>query len=101
MKRANIVTTLFIALGLAVTAQAQWITLPLPGTPRTNDGKPNLAAPAPRAQDGHPDLSGIWISNRTFTNPSGQGLGHYMPPGSKVPMTPAAQKFYAEITAHG
>ena len=29
------------------------------GTPRTRDGKPNLAAPAPRAK-GRPDLSGVW-----------------------------------------
>ena len=62
MNLPTLVTSLFLALGLAVTAQAQWITLPLPGTPRTTDGKPNLSAPAPRASDGHPDLSGIWIS---------------------------------------
>lgn len=99
MKHA--IANLLLLLCLALTAQAQWIKLPLPGTPRTKDGKPNLAAPAPRAQDGHPDLSGIWISSRTYTNPSGQGLARYMPPGSKVPMLPGAQKFYAEITAHG
>jgi len=99
MKHA--IANLLLLLCLALTAEAQWIKLPLPGTPRTKDGKPNLAAPAPRALDGHPDLSGIWISSRTYTNPSGQGLARYMPPGSKVPMLPGAQKFYAEITAHG
>ena len=67
MKLSNLVTSLFLALGLASTAQAQWINLPLPGTPRTGDGKPNLSAPAPRASDGHPDLSGIWLSSRQFT----------------------------------
>ena len=97
----HVIANLLLLLCLAVTAQAQWISLPLPGTPRTQDGKPNLAAPAPRAQDGNPDLSGIWISNRTVPNPSGVGLARYMPPGSKVPMLPAAQKFYAELTAHG
>ena len=32
----------------------------MPNIPRTSDGKPNLAAPAPRAADGHIDLSGSW-----------------------------------------
>jgi len=101
MKLSNFVTSLFLALGLAFTAQAQWIKLPLPGTPRTRDGKPNLSAPSPRASDGHPDLSGLWISRRQYTNPKGRGLERFMPDGSKAPMLPAAEKFYAEITAHG
>src|SRR6185295_8130271 len=29
-------------------------------TPRTADGKANLTAPAPKAADGKPELSGIW-----------------------------------------
>jgi hypothetical protein len=41
-------------------AYGQWIKHPIPGTPRTADGKPNLSAPAPRAANGKPDLSGIW-----------------------------------------
>ena len=41
-------------------AQAQWLNFPTPGVPRTRDAKPNLAAPAPRALDGKPDLSGVW-----------------------------------------
>ena len=101
MKLSTLVTNVFLALGLAATAQAQWISLPLPDTPRTKDGKPNLTAPAPRAADGHPDLSGIWISVRQGSNPTGRGLERYMTPGSKVPMLPAAEKFYAEVTAHG
>lgn len=45
-----------------VTASAQWINYPVPGTPRTKDGKPNLTAPAPKSADGKPDLSGLWAS---------------------------------------
>jgi hypothetical protein len=47
-------------LAIALPAAAQWVSLPLPGTPRLADGKPNLNAPAPKTADGKPDLSGIW-----------------------------------------
>jgi hypothetical protein len=50
---------------LSAGAQAQWLNFPTPGTPRTHDGKPNLAAPAPRALDGRPDLTGVWLHERT------------------------------------
>ena len=39
---------------------AQWLGYPTSGVPRTPDGKPNLAAPAPLTADGKPDLSGMW-----------------------------------------
>jgi hypothetical protein len=39
---------------LSTAAHAQWLNYPAPGTSRTRDGKPNLAAPAPRAADGKP-----------------------------------------------
>lgn len=41
-------------------ADAQWLNHPMRNLPRTADGKPNLAAPAPRGADNHPDLSGPW-----------------------------------------
>jgi hypothetical protein len=46
-------------LAASACAQAQWLNHRNPGTPRLKDGKPNLAAPAPRS-NGKPDLSGIW-----------------------------------------
>jgi hypothetical protein len=51
-----------LAMATLPTA-AQWLNYPTPGIPRTPDGKPNLAAPAPKAADGKPDLSGIWAQN--------------------------------------
>ena len=50
---------------LSTGAHAQWLNFPTPGTPRTHDGKPNLAAPSPLALDGKPDLSGVWLHERT------------------------------------
>jgi hypothetical protein len=43
-------------------AAAQWIRLPLPGTPRTQDGRPDLFAPSPRTPEGKIDLTGIWTA---------------------------------------
>src|SRR5258708_32143400 len=50
---------------LSTAAHAQWLNYPPPGTPLTRDGKPNLTAPAPRAPDGKPDLTGVWMHEIT------------------------------------
>jgi hypothetical protein len=57
--RANI-RLVVTCLGVTVSGHAQWVNYRTPGIPRTADGKPNLAAPAPLTPDGKPDLSGIW-----------------------------------------
>ena len=54
-----------------IALDAQWITLPTPGLPRLPDGKPHLAAPAPRTADRRPDLSGLWkndAGDRLYNN---------------------------------
>lgn len=78
-------------LCLTIPAAAQWKNLPKDVVPPGADGKPNMAAPAPRTSSGKPDLSGIYQPNmRYFTNLAADvGL-------ENVPMTDAARKIHAE-----
>ncbi len=61
----------FVFALLSICAHAQWLNYPDRGTPRTHDGRPNLAAPARRASDRKPDLSGVW---QTELSPPGESL---------------------------
>lgn len=50
-----------LGFGVISTALfAQWPAFKDPHAPRLPDGRVNLDAPAPKAADGHPDLSGVW-----------------------------------------
>jgi hypothetical protein len=71
---------------------AQWFGFPTPGMPRTEDGKPNLSAPAPKAPDGHPDLSGVW-------SPDTRPL-QVIAPDASIPFQPWSKKL-TESRANG
>jgi hypothetical protein len=105
----SVMKILVIAAVMMLTisaAQAQWVAIALPNTPRTADGRPNLKAPAPHLPDGNADLSGIWYPDAVRTDPTvspeGQTLGEtpvirlHPSDGSAVPLTPEAAAAAAE-----
>jgi hypothetical protein len=73
---------------------AQW-PKHLTDGPRTEDGKLDLKAPAPKAPDGHPDLSGLWRPmRRNFGNARGNAKGKGAPaPPVRAPGEPPAANF--------
>lgn len=90
-------STVVVLLGLHLGAFAQWIKIPLPGTPRTADGKPNLQAPTPKTADGKPDLSGIWLLIPPPRAGEGEGRGglrRILPEDFKVPIQPWAKTLW-------
>ncbi len=71
-------------------AVAQWVNVPPTAVPRTQDGKPNLSAPAPRLPDGKPDLSGIWSTPTGYLRNLAKDLKE------DVPFQPWAKALYDE-----
>jgi hypothetical protein len=66
----RVVTTLLVAWAAAhAVVAAQWITIKTPDAPRLPNGKINLSASAPSTPDGHPDLSGLWMTASTTPCP--------------------------------
>jgi hypothetical protein len=75
--------------GVPLLAPAQWFDIHTPGLPRLADGKPNLAAPAPRMTDGRMDISGIWQpATRMFINITGDSKS------GELPLQPWAAALY-------
>jgi hypothetical protein len=65
-----------LVVAVPLSADAQWLEHRTPNLPRTADGKPNLAAPAPRGADGRPDFSGHWM---------GRGVTFQVPDNALTP----------------
>ena len=96
MTRVRIGLGVMLLFASVSSDAAQWIHHPDPKTPRTADGKPNLAAPVVRTADGKPDLSGVWmrVPPRKRDNPSNNNLLDYMPDGATISMRPEAAALY-------
>jgi len=92
----GVILALALICGAGGTAAAQWLSVPIPGTPRTADGKPNLTAPTPRTAAGTPDLTGQWgVETYRYV----QSL---LPDGVEAPMLPwAAELFKHRVDTMG
>jgi len=80
--------TLAVLPMVAIRISAQWPDYPAKQAPRDSNGKVKLDAPAPKAPDGHPDLSGVWDLRGTGGRggPGGgggaKGKAPELPPGT-------------------
>ena len=94
------------AVIMTISASAQWLNYPTPGMPRTANNKPNLSAPVPKAGDGKPSLSGLWVRvrsprERVTVLAVGPNLEDFMRPGEKIPpLLPAAEALHRQRMAN-
>ena len=83
-----------LLFSIGITCGAQWLNYKAPGVPRTPNGAVDLSAPAPKAIDGKPDLTGVWESAPQYF----YNLANDLKP-DEVVMQPWAQALQAEREA--
>jgi len=93
MRKIIIPGALALMFTLSAAAEAQWDPWPSKNVPRTADGKVDMAAPARRTADGHPDLSGFWMPADNVKHLL--DLAADLKPGD-VPFQPASEALYKE-----
>jgi hypothetical protein len=91
---AVLACAVLLAAHFSAATYAQWHGYPTPGIPRNADGSANLSAAAPRAADGKPDLSGIWLASRAVFD-----LRQALKPGDSVPFSAEGKKVFDERRA--
>src|SRR5215469_16740487 len=95
MRMRNIVLLLAGAWSGALSCPAPWIDSRTPRIPRTVSGKAALSSPAPKAEGGQPDLSGVWTTDPEYFF----DLAKELKPDD-LPMLPWAQALQKEREAN-
>jgi len=93
--KSNDNTSMIPAALVALVAGASMLLAQWPASrtegPRTASGDLDLKAPAPKAPDGHPDLSGLWRPRPNAGNLKGKDKGKGAP--ARAPGEPPAAQF--------